>query len=162
LRLISRLTVDGDRPSDLAIDRIDRFATMPLDISSRSERLNANRDRRRGAGRMPPCGASWKYIDDEGLPNTRPIALNDSPRCQRSHNSVFSAVLNPRQYLCFICTHSILAFKIKCCVVPLRPPLESGHSADRITPSERWSWVVLQLEQSLRILVSNFTRRIRL
>src|SRR5665811_856783 len=30
--LISRPTVDLDRPSTLAIDRIDRSATMPLDI----------------------------------------------------------------------------------------------------------------------------------
>ena len=33
----------------------------------------------------------------------RPIAFNDSPRCQRFHNSVFSSVLNPRRYLCSIC-----------------------------------------------------------
>ncbi len=31
---------------------------------------------------------SWKYIDDDGLPNARPIAFSDSPRCQRSHGSV--------------------------------------------------------------------------
>ena len=61
-------------------------------------------------------------FDDEGLPNTRPIALNDSPRCQRSHDSVFSAVLNPRPYPCFIRGHSIFAVKIKCCVDQLRPP----------------------------------------
>jgi len=48
--------------------------------------------------------------------------LNDSPRCQRSHSSVFSAALKPRPYLCFICIHSIFPFKIKCCVDPLRPP----------------------------------------
>jgi uncharacterized protein (DUF1330 family) len=32
---------------------------MHLDISSRSESVNANLERRRGAGRIPPCGASW-------------------------------------------------------------------------------------------------------
>src|SRR3981081_1789207 len=70
---------------------------MPLDISSRSESVSANRERRRGAGRIPPYGDTWKQIDDDGLPNARPIALSDSPRCQRSHNSVFSAVVNPRR-----------------------------------------------------------------
>src|SRR5271169_2194029 len=63
---------------------------MLLDISSRSQRVNANRERRRSAGRIPPCGATWLWIDEEGLPNARPIALSDSPRCQRSHNSFFS------------------------------------------------------------------------
>jgi hypothetical protein len=33
--------------------------------------------------------------DDDGLPKARPIALSDSPRLQRSHNSVFSAAVNP-------------------------------------------------------------------
>ena len=32
--------------------------------------------------------------DDDGLPNARPIAFSDSPRCPRSHNSIFSAVAN--------------------------------------------------------------------
>jgi hypothetical protein len=39
-------------------------------------------------------------MEDDGLPNARPIALSDSPRCQRSHNSVFSAAVNPRRYPC--------------------------------------------------------------
>jgi len=60
LRRTSRLTVEGERPSDLAIERIDLWATIPLDITSRSDKLNAKCDRRRGAGRMPPCGASRK------------------------------------------------------------------------------------------------------
>jgi hypothetical protein len=36
-------------------------------------------------------------VDDDGLPNARPIALSDSPRRQRSHNSVFSVAVNPRR-----------------------------------------------------------------
>src|SRR5664279_337324 len=86
---------------------------MLLDISSRSERQNVSRERRRGAGRIPPCGATWLWIDDDGLPNARPIALSDSPRCQRSHNSVFSAVVKPRRYPCHIAKHSIFAVKDK-------------------------------------------------
>ncbi len=61
-------------------------------------------------------------------PIETPIDRNDSPRGQRSHNSVLSAVLKPRRYLCFICRHAIFAFKIKCCVDRLRPYPEIGHS----------------------------------
>jgi hypothetical protein len=56
LRPISRLTVDGARPSTLAIERIDRCATIARDIASRSDRVKASRERRRAAGRIPPCG----------------------------------------------------------------------------------------------------------
>jgi hypothetical protein len=38
LRLISRLTVEGERPSSLAIDRADRCAVTPLEIISLSLR----------------------------------------------------------------------------------------------------------------------------
>jgi hypothetical protein len=37
--------------------------------------------------------------DDHRLPKARPIAFSDSPRCQRSHNSVLSAAVKPRRYL---------------------------------------------------------------
>jgi hypothetical protein len=33
---------------------------MPLDISSRSQSVSANRERRQGDGRIPPCGETWK------------------------------------------------------------------------------------------------------
>jgi hypothetical protein len=56
LRLTSRLTVDGERPSDLAIERTERCATSARDISSRSASLKASGERRRWAGRIPPCG----------------------------------------------------------------------------------------------------------
>src|SRR3974390_1200260 len=45
-------------------------------------------------------------MDDDGLPNARPIALRDSPRCQRSQSSVFSAAVKPRKYLRPIAVHS--------------------------------------------------------
>jgi len=48
-------------------------------------------------------------MEDDGLPNARPIALSDSPRCQRSHNSVFSAAVKPRRYPCHIAKYSIFA-----------------------------------------------------
>src|ERR1035437_9827119 len=52
-------------------------------------------------------------MEDDGLPNARPIALSDSPRCQRSHNSVFSAAVKPRRYPCHIAKHSIFIFAVK-------------------------------------------------
>jgi hypothetical protein len=52
LRFISRLTVEGERPSNPAIDLADRCTAMPLDISSRSESVSANRERR-AEGRSP-------------------------------------------------------------------------------------------------------------
>jgi hypothetical protein len=50
----------GERPSNPAIGRADRCSAMPRDISSRSESVSANRERRRGTGRIPPCGDTWK------------------------------------------------------------------------------------------------------
>jgi hypothetical protein len=53
-RLISRLTVDGDRPRSRAIPRIDRPAPMLREISSRSSSLSYATARQRGFGAMPP------------------------------------------------------------------------------------------------------------
>src|SRR5262249_24697251 len=50
LRLISRLTVEGDRSRPCAIRRIDRPAAMPREISSRSSSRSAPKALRRGAG----------------------------------------------------------------------------------------------------------------
>ena len=52
----------------------------------------------------------------------RPIAFSDSPRCQRSHNSVFTAAVKPQRKIRTMATRSISPFKIKCCVDRLRPP----------------------------------------
>ena len=93
LRLTSRLIVEGERPSSLAMVRNDSSQAIPLDISSRSQSVRANLARCRGGGRMPPVGDSCANIEDEGRSNTRPMALSDSPRCQRVHISVFCAVV---------------------------------------------------------------------
>lgn len=58
LRRTSRLIVDGARQSSRAMARKDICALSPLEISSRSESVNANRDLRRSGGRMPPVRAS--------------------------------------------------------------------------------------------------------
>ena len=49
-------TREINRPSCRAIARIDCFVASPLDIVSRSQSVSARRDRRRWAGRIPPCG----------------------------------------------------------------------------------------------------------
>ncbi len=49
-RWISRLIVEGARLNDVEICRKDFAATMPFEISSWSERLNAKCERFRGAG----------------------------------------------------------------------------------------------------------------
>src|SRR5674476_398877 len=54
-------------------------------------------------------GGQLAINNDDGLPNARPIALSDSPLCQRSHNSVFSAAVKPRRYPCHIAKHSIFS-----------------------------------------------------
>jgi hypothetical protein len=72
-------------------------------------------------------GDTWKYIDDEGLPNARPIALSDSPRCHRSHNSVFRGRRKPSTKALIHRHTPSFPFKIKCCVDPLRPSPTNGH-----------------------------------
>jgi hypothetical protein len=67
--------------------RIDNPPTIPLDISSRSDNVNAIADRFRSGGRIPPLGDNRPNIDDDSLSNKRPIELIDSPRCQRSQIS---------------------------------------------------------------------------
>ena len=59
-RLISRLTVEGDRPRPWAIRRIDRPAATPREISSRSSSLSATEALRRGAGAIPPLRAKTR------------------------------------------------------------------------------------------------------
>jgi hypothetical protein len=61
--------VDGARPRDAAIDRIDWPATTARDISSRSASVNASLDRHRCAGRIPPDAAKIGSIDEWFRPN---------------------------------------------------------------------------------------------
>jgi hypothetical protein len=53
----------------------------PRDISSRSERLNADLPRLRSGGRIPPVGEITEKTEDDWRSKTRPIDLIDSPRC---------------------------------------------------------------------------------
>ena len=53
-RGISRLMVDGARPTDAAIWRMERGFAMPRDLSARSASVSDQRDRRQTAGANPP------------------------------------------------------------------------------------------------------------
>jgi len=144
LRFTSRLIVEGERPSSFAMLRKDRAQAIPLEISSRSESVSTNLARWRGGGRMPPVGDSWANIEDEGRSNALPMALSDSPRCQRVHISVFSTLSPDSFYLLHPCsrvppynlfvfgipfsTLHLFVIKIKCCIDQLKPPLKAfGH-----------------------------------
>jgi hypothetical protein len=83
------LAADGRRSAmQLRRNQAQRYAgRCALEISSRSTRLSARRDRRRGASRMPPCGFKcWKIA-----PEDRSISFSPSPRRQRSQTSALSA-----------------------------------------------------------------------
>ena len=56
LRLSSRLTVEAERPSAQASDRIECPAAMPLEISARSASVSASLERFLARGRIPPDG----------------------------------------------------------------------------------------------------------
>ena len=88
-RLSSRLTVEGDRWIEAAIDRIDCPATRARDISSRSAKVSAHRERRRDAGRIPPVSARIRCTDEWFRSNNWAICWRDSPFRQRSHISAF-------------------------------------------------------------------------
>ena len=86
---INRLIVDGARPREVAIERIEWPTATARDISSRSAKLSANRERRRGAGRIPPVSARMRSIDEWYRLNSWAIWARESPFCQRSHIKVF-------------------------------------------------------------------------
>ena len=113
LRLTSRLIVEGERPSSFAMVRKDRSQAMPLEISSRSQSVSANLVQCRGGGRIPPVGDSWENIEDDGRSNTRPMALRDSPCCQRSHISVFCSAVYFIRVLYVIFNTPSFCYKIK-------------------------------------------------
>jgi hypothetical protein len=75
-----------------AICRIDTLASMPREISSRSETLRAREERCPFAGAMPPCRTTTLKIEAACLPRARPISLNDCPFFHRFHNSALSSV----------------------------------------------------------------------
>ena len=91
LRLISRLTVDGDLLIIAAILRMEAPAAMPREISSRSVRLSYLEDRQRTAGRMPPLADNTPCTDPACLPRALPISLSDCSDFHLCHHSAFCA-----------------------------------------------------------------------
>ena len=75
----------------LAIELMDKSATVPLEISYRSDSVRTRFDLLRRGERMPPVGANIIKIEEEGRSNNRPIEVRDSPLFQRSHISCFYA-----------------------------------------------------------------------
>src|SRR6266849_1259004 len=82
-RLTSRLTVEAARSKRLAISRIDEPEAIPREMSSRSARVRARRERQRAAGGIPPRGNNKQRMEVCGLPKARPISCNDCPDFQR-------------------------------------------------------------------------------
>src|SRR3974377_1998709 len=69
-------------------------------------------------------------MDDDGLPNARPIAVSDSPRCQRSQSSVFSAAVKPPKYPRPIAVHSF-PFQDRVLRRPVETTTQSGHDSGK-------------------------------
>ena len=97
-RTISRLTVETARFIRLAVSRIDEPEAIPREISSRSARVRARRDRRRAAGRIPPRGNNTDRMQLCSLPKARPISCGDCPAFQRSQTSPFSIAESPNRF----------------------------------------------------------------
>jgi hypothetical protein len=88
------MIVDGERAKARAIERVDRPATTPLEISSRSAKVNERADRRGGGGLMPPVGIISSKRLECRLPSARPISISPSPLFQRSQTSARSAAVS--------------------------------------------------------------------
>jgi hypothetical protein len=117
--VISLLTVDGDLWIATAIWRIVVPAAMPREISSRSVKVRASRERRRLAGAIPPLRATTPKIDAACLPKALPISLNDWPFFHRSHSSAFRSADSPGRPICDIHTSRSVLDQ-----VVLRRPIE--------------------------------------
>ena len=101
---------------------MDKSATVPLEISSRSDRVRTRLDLLRRGERMPPVGANMLKIEEEGRSNNRPIEVRDSPLFQRSHISCFYAQAYLIRVLYAICNTPSFYLRLYCYVNRLRTP----------------------------------------
>ena len=60
-----------------AMARIEQPLAIPREMSSRSARVSAPRERRRADGTIPPWRANRKWMTCLSLPSARPIAFNE-------------------------------------------------------------------------------------
>lgn len=127
LRLISRLMVDGARPSRAAVERIDSPATIAREISSRSAKVNAVVARRRPAGRNPPVSAKNLWTDV--FPGQRACQSRvASSLVSSAPTSVPSGLLNRISVaVVSFATLLLLAQSVVCCIDRLNPPPGNGH-----------------------------------
>ena len=91
LRVTSRDTVEGARPSRPAILRSDSPAASPREISSRSDSDNLMAARVRSRGRIPPVSPTYLRIEASERPRCRPMIRNDTPARTSRQISNFSA-----------------------------------------------------------------------
>jgi hypothetical protein len=66
-RVTSRPTVEAARSRRLAISRMDEPEAIPREMSSRSARVRASRERRRALGGIPPRGNNKQRMELCGL-----------------------------------------------------------------------------------------------
>lgn len=94
LRAISLETVDGARPIEAAMTRLDKPAAIPRVTSSRCAIVNCCRPRRRGTGRTPPCLARCARTADGFERKDRAMSLLGSPLAHSSHNASSCSLAN--------------------------------------------------------------------
>jgi hypothetical protein len=95
-------TVEAARSRCLAISRIDEPDAIPREMSSRSGRVRARRERRRTAGGIPPRGNNKQRMEVCGLSKARPISCSVSPAFHRLQISLFSIADSPNRFPGFI------------------------------------------------------------
>jgi hypothetical protein len=77
------------------------------EMSSRSARVRARRERRRAAGGIPPRGNNKQRMEVCGLPKARPISCNDCPDFQRLQISDLSVRESLDRFPSLISTYRI-------------------------------------------------------
>ena len=95
--MTSRLTVETARSRCLAISRNVEPEAIPREMSSRSERVSASRERRRATGGIPPRGNNKQRMELCGLSKARPISAATVPpssdsRCHASRSQKVQTV----------------------------------------------------------------------
>src|SRR3569832_990817 len=124
--------VEGALPSCLATERIDWPVTTAREISSRSAKVSANLERRRGVGRIPPvleripCTVEWFRSKSWA------ICCSESPFCLRSHIKAFWLSEKLVRVLYFIC-NTPSAYAVSSV---LHPPVESENCNLSFTANE--------------------------
>src|SRR5579864_8908328 len=118
----------------LAISRMDQPEAIPREMSSRSARVSARRDRRRAMGAIPPRGNNKERMQLCSLPKARPISCSDCPAFHRLQTSHFSVAESPNR-LPGLMSHHLRRADLHqwCCIDLSNAPRLSGLSAHSTT-----------------------------